>query len=338
MYVCTHTHTHTVIHSTRPFSEEEESRRFRNKGGTVGGAEGGGDCWGRLGAYKKVERARDAASGRETGRKEPIHFRRWKYHTFASNSSMAASGDFPFPLVILCLVLIRGSSALPATPRSPEKNPARSQTPRGIESDYDYHEFPAEDYSDNITVIRLPPKSASPNGETSKRCDYDACLENQIPCANLASLSGCRCPGSTLHNEAPKPPKLKSLSFNGSDVVARWCAPHSYVTDYVVSVAGKERMMFAKGRRSGGLGRVDDAAEVCVISVNDAGASEGSCLEYRSADGGLPLKAGLIGGGLGFLLFFVLAVLLWRHKAQRKQEASISAHGTAETERRPDAQ
>lgn len=249
---------------------------------------------------------------------------------------MAASRDLAFPLVILSLVLIRGYSPLPATSRVPEENPVRPQTPRG--SDFDSYEFRTEDYSDNTPVTPLPTKKASPDGKTSKRCDYNTCLESQTSCALLASSTGCTCPGSTLFNEVPQPPKLKSLSFNGSDVVAQWCAPHSYVTAYVVSVGGEERRVFTQDRRSGRLGDVDNLAEVCVASVNDAGRSQGACLEYRSTDSSLPLKAGLVGGGLGFLLFLVLAVLLWRHKRQRKQEASVSVHDAAGTERRPGAQ
>ncbi|XP_037322578.2 leucine-rich repeat neuronal protein 4 [Pungitius pungitius] len=236
---------------------------------------------------------------------------------------MAASRDLAFPLVILCLVLIRGSSPLPATSRVPEKDPVRPQTPRGMEYDY---KFPTEDYSDHTPATPSTPKREPPNGGASKRCPYDTCLEGQVPCAALASSTGCRCPGSTLFNEVPEAPELKSLSLNGSDVVARWCAPNSYVTAYVVSVGGEDRRTFARERRSGPLGHVDAAAEVCVASVNDAGRSGGSCLEHRPAGGGLPLTAGLVGGGLGFLLFSVLAVLLWRRKRQRKREAGISVH------------
>lgn len=85
------------------------------------------------------------------------------------------------------------------------------------------------------------------------------------------------------------------------------------------------------GRRSSGLGNIGYNTEVCVFAMNDAGQRE-SCTTYQPKDKSLPLKAGLIGGALGFLLLLLLAVLLWRHKRQRKQEASISMHDTAEAQ------
>ncbi|XP_068572557.1 LRRN4 C-terminal-like protein [Cebidichthys violaceus] len=240
---------------------------------------------------------------------------------------MAASRDLAFLLVIVCLVLIRGYSPLPTTSQLAETNPMRPLTPRGIATEN--FEFPTEDYSLLEENTVTPPITWNAV-ETPKRCDYNLCLESQIPCPVLSTSTGCLCPGFSLHNEVPEAPKLKSVSWNGSEVVARWCAPLSYVTAYVVTVAGEERQRFTKDQRSGGLGDMDHNTEVCVVAVNDAGDSERSCFMYR--DNSLPLKAGLIGGALGFLLLLLLAVLLWRHKKQKKQEASISMHDTAETE------
>lgn len=239
---------------------------------------------------------------------------------------MAASRDLPFPLLIVCLLLIRGSSPLPTPSGDTGTTPLRPRGPStaapGRSPDY-YSE-----YEDTVTLL---PDTTAPVGEPAERCVYDPCLEGQTPCSELSDSSHCLCPGLTLPNEAPHAPTLKSVSWNGSEVVVRWCEPYSYVTAYVVTIGGKERQTFGKTRRSGGVGNIDHVSEVCVLAVNNAG-EKGSCMMYQPRDDSLPLKAGLIGGALGFLLLLLLAVLLWRHKRQRKQQASISMHDTVETQ------
>ncbi|XP_041808531.1 leucine-rich repeat neuronal protein 4 [Chelmon rostratus] len=238
---------------------------------------------------------------------------------------MAASRDFVFPLVIVCLLLIRGCAPLPTM------NPTR---PLGS------YEFSAgalvltsEDYSQyDDTVAPISSNTVPPHGGTVKRCDYNPCLESQIPCAELAASTGCLCPGFTPHNVAPEAPTLKSVSWNGSEVVIGWCAPYSFVTGYIVTIGGQDKQKFGKNQRAGGVGDIDHISEVCVAAVNDAGESKGSCMMYQPRDNSLPLKAGLIGGALGFLLLLLLAVLLWRHKRQRKQQAGISMHDAAGTQ------
>ncbi|XP_045897089.1 LRRN4 C-terminal-like protein [Micropterus dolomieu] len=242
-----------------------------------------------------------------------------------TDSTMAASRDLPFPLVIVFLLLIRGYSTLPVTSQIPGTYPLR---PQGFLTE----PLPSEDYSQyEDTESPFSLKTAPPVKATSERCDYKPCLEGQIPCAVLAASTGCLCPGFTLHNVAPETPNLKSVSWNGSEVVVHWCAPYSYVTGYIVTVGGQERQKFGKDQRSGGVGDIDHLSMVCVVAVNDAGRNE-SCKMYQPRDNSLPLKAGLIGGALGFLLLLLLAVLLWRHKRQRKQEDSISMHDTAEAQ------
>lgn len=259
------------------------------------------------------------------------------FFLWSPNSMMAASRDLPFPLAIMCLVLIRGYSPLPTTSGAPGMSPMRPLKPRGFSTDVSF-----EDYSQYEELVNtILPETVPPNGGTLTRCDYNPCLESQIPCA--ASTS-CLCPGFTPQNEAPEAPILRSVSWNGSEVVIWWCAPYSYVTAYIVTIGGQDSQKFGKDQRRGGVGNIDHISEVCVVAVNDAGRSDGSCQMYQYRDSSLPLKAGLIGGALGFLLLLLLVVLLWRHKRQRKQQASISMHDTAETQwtenraARPDAQ
>ncbi|KAM7374250.1 hypothetical protein PAMP_006918 [Pampus punctatissimus] len=227
---------------------------------------------------------------------------------------MTAHRDLSFPLVIVCLVFIRGYTPIHTT----------AEVVQTTTTDYDYN---GNSYEDITFHQKTTPKEV-----TLQRCDYNACREGQPSCAELAASKGCLCPGFTLHNVIPLAPKLKTVSRNGSEVVVQWCAPYSHVTAYIVTVAEKENWKFKNNQRRGSVGDIKHIAVVCVVAVNDAGDSEKSCMMYYPKDNSsLPLKAGLIGGALGFLLLLLLAVLLWRHKRQRKQDANISMHDTTET-------
>lgn len=226
---------------------------------------------------------------------------------------MAASPGLPLPLTIVCLVFIRGLSFLPTTP-------GRTRAHFPTLEDY-------SQYEDDVTTVL--PRTPAPDGGPLKPCDYKPCLENQVPCSQLAASTKCLCPGFTLHTEVPDAPDLRTVSWNGSEVVVRWCAPNSYVTAYHVTIGGEERRKFGRDQRSGGVGTIEDVSKVCLVAVNDAGKSQASCKMYQYRDSSLSLKAGLIGGALGLLLLILLLVLLWRHKRQRKQQASITMHNTA---------
>lgn len=229
---------------------------------------------------------------------------------------MAASTGLPVSLMIVCLVFIRSFLFLPTTP-----------------GDVKAHWLNTEDYSqyeDYVTTV-LPRTPARGEG-TLKPCDYKPCLEDQVPCSQLAASTRCLCPGFTLNNQVPDAPDLRTVSWNGSEVVVRWCAPNSYVTAYHVTIGSKERKRFGKDQRSGGVGTIEDVTKVCLVAVNDAGESQASCKMYQYRDSSLSLTAGLIGGALGLLLLILMIVLLWRHRRQRRQQPSITMHNTAETQ------
>uniref|UniRef100_A0A672G2S4 Uncharacterized protein n=1 Tax=Salarias fasciatus TaxID=181472 RepID=A0A672G2S4_SALFA len=218
---------------------------------------------------------------------------------------------------------------LPAATQVPGTRPSRPVKPRGFPLDAATR--PPDAYYDDETVTPIVPKAASPEARTDQHCAFSPCAENQTPCSELAASTGCLCPGFTLHNAAPLTPDLRSVQWNGSEVVLRWCAPYSHISSYVATVGGRQRRTFEEGRRSGSLGRVDHISQVCLFAVNDGGESDASCKMFYPRDRSLPLTAGLVGGALGLLLLVLLAVLLWRHRKQRKQEASISAHNAAES-------
>lgn len=227
---------------------------------------------------------------------------------------MAARSDLRPLLAFLCLVVIRGLSGLPA---SSGLRPSEEAVPPPTTIDPFLSE---EDYNPGITSE--PTASHSTSTGSSERCDYNLCRENQTPCQQLRATRGCLCPGVTLADQPPLGPELRSLAWNGSQVVVRWCAPLSDVTAYLATVGGTKKGEFGTSQRSAGLGAVDDKAEVCLFAVNDAGSSEAVCriYHYEGRGGrGLMLTMVLVGGGLGLLLLLLPIILLWRRRRQRKQ-------------------
>lgn len=215
-------------------------------------------------------------------------------------------------VVISGLLLLRGCSPLPTSLVVTEELPS----------------FTTEDYTnlEDDTTTPFVPKPT--DGGPSQLCDYNPCREGQSSCEELSQSTGCLCPGHTLEDEAPGAPSLKAVSWNGSEVVVRWCAPYSHVKAYIVTVGGLQKQEFGWDKRSGVVQELSRETEVCVVARNDAGDSEKSCMVFRPTDSSLPLTAGLIGGGLGFLLLLLLAVLLWRSRRQKKQEAHVSMSST----------
>ncbi|XP_054900030.1 LRRN4 C-terminal-like protein isoform X2 [Poeciliopsis prolifica] len=171
----------------------------------------------------------------------------------------------PFPLVIVCLLSIRGfcplsSAGTGAPPRGPV--------------------IPTDDYDTYEEISTRPMTTVA---RTLQRCDFHLCKEKQTPCEELAASLGCLCPGFSLPDKDPESPTVTSVTWNGSAVVVRWCAPPSYVTSYVVTIKGGEKQIVKKDQRSTTLNQIDHKAEVCVVAVNDVGESGRSCMEYTPA-------------------------------------------------------
>lgn len=229
---------------------------------------------------------------------------------------MAVCSELPLPLALLCLVLIRGLSALPASsgvhPVGGPPSPTATVDPFLNTEDYDISQ---NTLSTDVRDTPPPTSSIRP----LERCNYDPCMENQTPCQQLKATRQCLCPGFTLADQAPLPPVLRSLAWNGSQVVVHWCAPHSHVTGYWATVGGAKRGQFGTGQRFGGLGAMDHLTEVCLSAVNEAGTSEVVCQMYHydgHSGGGLLLTLGLVGGALVLLLLPLVAILLWRRRRQ----------------------
>ncbi|KAJ8337943.1 hypothetical protein SKAU_G00369090 [Synaphobranchus kaupii] len=236
---------------------------------------------------------------------------------------MAATAIPSLSLLIISLLLLNGYLANPTkapdgnyTSAKPPVTPFRIRYVTAL-TDYDYK----EDEEENIRTHNSQPQA--PTQKTSQPCDYDPCQDQQVPCSQLSALSGCLCPGVTGPQERPEAPSLGKIVQEGSETVVTWCAPPSTVSSYRVTVDDGQPLVFGERLRRAALGELEAGTRVCVEAVNKAGASgpsPGSCREYEpQGGGGSSLKAGVIGGGLGFLLLLSLAaLLLWKYNTCRK--------------------
>ncbi|XP_062379905.1 LRRN4 C-terminal-like protein [Sardina pilchardus] len=154
-------------------------------------------------------------------------------------------------------------------------------------------------------------------------CDYDLCVAQEESCQDIAAKLGCLCPGITPQTEPPLAPQVKGVSpAESGQVTVHWCAPFSFVSQYRVTVEGKEGQSVFEGMsRNVTLAGLKVGQRVCVQAVNSAGMSslsEESCSTYHrpESQASTPLLAGVIAGGLGFILLLtVMALILWRRKA-----------------------
>lgn len=195
-----------------------------------------------------------------------------------------------------------------------------------IENEYENY---GEDHSS-------PPDKVFPAKTTLLRrsrqfCVYDSCLENQEPCAQIASRTGCLCPGVSGPDLPPHAPRLKEFltvakgEHTGS-IEVHWCAPLSVVSKYRVVVEKSDRpaVEFSHSSRRGLVGSLEPGDKVCVLALNNAGSSsplEHSCSRFErnsnTSDG--KLLIGLIGGGIALLvLIIVVAVVVAKYKTCKK--------------------
>lgn len=193
-----------------------------------------------------------------------------------------------------------------------------------IESEYDN-----DDHSSPPEVV-LPAKTTVLR-RSQEFCDYNSCLENQEPCTQISSRTGCLCPGVSGPNQLPHAPRLKEfLTITEGEhigsIEVHWCAPSSVVSKYrvVVERSNRPALDFSHVSRRGMVGSLEPGDKVCVEAVNNAGSSspsEYSCSRYdRDAHvSDSKLLIGLIGGGVALLiLLIVVPVILVKYKAYKK--------------------
>ncbi|XP_063045689.1 LRRN4 C-terminal-like protein [Engraulis encrasicolus] len=152
-------------------------------------------------------------------------------------------------------------------------------------------------------------------------CDYDLCVAQMETCFDIATRTGCLCPGLTPEFVPPNAPEVKGVNPGASgQVIIHWCAPFSSVSQYKVTVEGNEGShVFNSWFRNASLANVRLGQRICVQAMNSAGAStlsEESCSTYRvEKQANTSLVSGVIAGGVVFILLLCLtALILWRRK------------------------
>lgn len=218
--------------------------------------------------------------------------------------------------------------AVSVQPPVTRKSQITYMTLMDIENEY-------ENYGEDLSS---PPEEVFPARTTVLRksrhfCKYDSCLENQEPCIQIASRTGCLCPGVSGPDLAPHAPRLREFltvaegEHTGS-IEVHWCAPSSVVSKYkvVVEKSDKPALEFSHTSRRGLVGSLEPGDKVCVLAVNNAGSSspsEHSCsrYEHHSDISDSKLLIGLIGGGITLLvLIIVVSVILVKFKACKRMK------------------
>lgn len=195
------------------------------------------------------------------------------------------------------------------------------------------------DYEDHSLLPEVLPSAKSPRLYTGVACDHDPCLEGQESCEAMKAKTGCLCPGRSGANESPHAPRIRALlpiteGKNTGKIEVQWCAPHSVVSSYKVIVEGNEEYeQFGAESRRGLVESLAVGTKVCVEAVNDAGSSspsEFSCKRFERPDSSdHSLLAGVIGGGVTFILLLVIvAVVFCRKKiCQKTKRESVNGLG-----------
>lgn len=186
---------------------------------------------------------------------------------------------------------------------------------------FENHSFPP--------IVRNTMKTTFQQGGL-KPCPNNQCLENQEPCSKVSEKTGCLCPGISGNDEPPRAPRINGLHqvTEGADrgkIQIQWCAPFSVVSKYRVVIQGSkgDALEFKEFSRRGLIGSLEVGTKVCVEAVNEAGhstASEFSCKRYEVPESSdHKLLAGIIGGGVGFLVLLIIAaVIIWKYQMSKK--------------------
>ncbi|NWU74254.1 LRRN4 protein, partial [Onychorhynchus coronatus] len=146
--------------------------------------------------------------------------------------------------------------------------PAPTRPPAHYVDYYDYDEQPKE------TPVQV--------GHIS--CDYNPCRHLQKPCSELQSMSQCLCPGMSMEDEVPDPPRLSEVTeVTDSSALIHWCAPNSVVHTYelVLLAQGNEDRQFVMDNiyptaRQYTLYNLSPYTtyNICVTASNKAGSSQ----------------------------------------------------------------
>lgn len=215
-----------------------------------------------------------------------------------------------------------------AAPSSPPVTRPRIIFMTSLDSDNDYDEDDISENHSSPPEVLSSIKTSVLQGK-QQLCQYNPCLENQEPCAQISAKTGCLCPGMSGAHVPPNAPRINVLLpiSEGEDrgkVEVQWCAPSSVVSRYRVVIQGRERdaLEFQASSRRGLIGSLEAGDKVCVEAANNAGysiSSDFSCKRYNPPDSSdHKLLAGVIGGVVFVLLLIIAAVILWKYRLSQK--------------------
>ncbi|NXM04140.1 LRRN4 protein, partial [Tyrannus savana] len=178
------------------------------------------------------------------------------------------------------------SSASPGgegTPQStPQPSPPQLNSSRSSAGSEPAPTRPPAHYVDYYDYDEQPKETPVQVGHIS--CDYNPCRHLQKPCSELQSVSQCLCPGMSMEDEVPDPPRLSEVTeVTDSSALIHWCAPNSIVHTYelVLLAHGNEDRQFVMDNiyptaRQYTLYNLSPYTtyNICVTASNKAGSSQ----------------------------------------------------------------
>ncbi|NXH59851.1 LRRN4 protein, partial [Rhabdornis inornatus] len=214
-----------------------------------------------------------------------------------------------------------------STRSSAHPEPAPSMPPPHYTDDYDYEEQPKE----------------TPVQTAHVACDYNPCRHLQKPCRELQNISQCSCPGTSMEDEIPDPPRLREvIEITDSSAQIRWCAPYSVVHSYelVLHAQDEEDRQFVMDiyptARQYTLYDLlpFTTYHICVTASNKAGSSQkthqempgNSCTSFKTKPSYKYVFAGLsAASGLFLITTIILSVCLCK-ACKKPQSEQYGTH------------
>ncbi|GCB84345.1 hypothetical protein scyTo_0024918, partial [Scyliorhinus torazame] len=199
-----------------------------------------------------------------------------------------------------------------------------------------------EDYDDDGDYDEETPGPTAEGGPLA-RCDYDPCVDMQVPCAELQRATSCLCPGVSGEDVIPEQPRLWEVArVSGSAARVHWCAPPSTVDGYRLTYGPLGSPANASTQRLPSRARLftlegltpGTGYRVCAVAYNRAGDSRlaeedppgpesgfGPCATFATMSGSA-LTLHISTAAVLLLLLVVACALLGCFCARRRRGAA----------------
>ncbi|XP_066561851.1 leucine-rich repeat neuronal protein 4 [Amia ocellicauda] len=151
-------------------------------------------------------------------------------------------------------------------------------------------------------------------------CDYDRCRHLQMPCAELARIHNCLCPGLSADTAQPDPPKIAGVSeITQTSAQVSWCSPTSVVSQYQLKIEQEgEKQEIDNIDPSFRIYTIDKLLagktySICVKAKNTVGASQDSCTKFTTHSNNMVyIYALAAASALLLLIVCVLSICLYK--------------------------